>query len=154
MVSWSPSCQLSTVCSSVLHSDPFVGARWLAASPSFPCLVDITTENSGFQANPGGLVVKVLPSPLEWPGFSFRAWNHTTSLSVVMLWWQLTQKNQKDYNQNIQLCTGALGREKKRERKEDWQQVLAQGKSLPAKKKRKEPVFFSSQQIQRIDSQN
>ena len=41
------------------------------------------------------------------------------------------------YNKDLQLCTGALGRgKKKRESKEDWKQLLAQRGSFPAKDKK------------------
>ena len=42
---------------------------------------------------------------LQLPGFGSWAQNHTTCLSVAMLWWQLTQKNQK----NLQLYTNMYG---------------------------------------------
>ena len=41
-------------------------------------------------ASPDGLMVKVQCAPLWWPGFSSRAYNHTTQISVAMLWSQLT----------------------------------------------------------------
>ena len=86
------------------------------------------------QANPDGLAVKVQSAPLQQPEFCSQVWNHTTCLSAAMLWWWLTQKNQK----NLQLYTtmywdfGLGGRKKE----EGWQQMLAQGKSSPEKKKK------------------
>ena len=44
------------------------------------------------RASPDGLVVKVQHSLLRWSGFGFRAWNHTTCLSVAMLWWRLKEE--------------------------------------------------------------
>ena len=44
------------------------------------------------------------------------------------------RRTRKTCSQNIQLCAGALGRKKK---KEDWQQMLAQGESFPVEKKQK-----------------
>ena len=41
-------------------------------------------------AKPDGLVVGVRHSPLRWPGFVSQLRNHTTHLSVFMLWRQLT----------------------------------------------------------------
>ena len=66
-----------------------------------------------YRASPSGLVVKVWCAPLEWPGFG--SWvTPLTCLSVAMLWWWLTLNKKK--------------------KMEDWQQMLAQGESSPAKK--------------------
>ena len=51
------------------------------------CIVRICTC---FGASPDGLVVGVLHSPLQQPRFGSQAWNHTTRLSVAMLWQWLT----------------------------------------------------------------
>lgn len=63
------------------------------------------------RGNPDDLVVKIW-----WPRFVSQAWKHTTHLLVAMLWWWLTQKNQK----NLQLYTTmywGLGRGKEGKRK-------------------------------------
>ena len=52
----------------------------------------------------------------------------------AMLRWRPTQHNQKDHNYNIQLCTGGLWGEEEKEKKKDWQQMLAQVRILKKKK--------------------
>ena len=47
-------------------------------------------------ASPDGLVVKVQRAPLQRAGFGSWAQDHTTRLSVAMLWWRLTKKNYRD----------------------------------------------------------
>ena len=47
-------------------------------------------KNYERRASPNSLVVKVQPTPLWWPRFSSPVRNHTTGLSVAMLWRWLT----------------------------------------------------------------
>ena len=48
------------------------------------------------RASPDGLAVKVWCTPLWQPGPGSRAQNHTSRVSVAMLWQRLTWKSQKD----------------------------------------------------------
>ena len=73
--------------------------------------------------------------PLQWPGvhwFGFRAW--TYALFIKPCCGGIPHRTRVTYNQDIQLCTAALGREIK---EEDWQQMLAQGQSSSPKKLKK-----------------
>ena len=68
------------------------------------------------RASSDGLAVKFQSTLLRWLGFGSRVWNHTTHLSVAMLWQQLTQKNQKDLN-CAQLGTETFGKGEKEEKR-------------------------------------
>ena len=80
-------------------------------------------------------MIQVWCTPLRRPGFGSQAWNHTPRLSVAMLWQQLTQ-NHKDLQLECTTMYWGFGEKEKKEREEDWQQMLAQSKSFLEKKKR------------------
>ena len=46
-----------------------------------------------FRAGPDGPAVKVQCTLLLWPGSGSWVQNHTSRLSVALLWWWLTRKN-------------------------------------------------------------
>ena len=91
----------------------------------FPCSMTFIMNIKVFlRASPDGLVVKVWLTLLPPPRFNSRAGIYTTHLSVAILWWWLTEKNQK----NLQLYTTmywVFGGEKEEKKEEDWQQMLA-----------------------------
>ena len=69
-------------------------------------------EKLNSRASPDGLLVKVQYTPHWQPGFSSWAQNHTTHLSVAMLWWRLTQ-NWKDLQLRYTTMYWGFGEKKK-----------------------------------------
>ena len=65
----------------------------LLKSNANPKHLNWVVENIFFRGSPDGLVVKVRHALLRQLGFASRWWNHTTCLSVAMLWWRLMQRH-------------------------------------------------------------
>ena len=81
---------------------------------------------------PDGVVVK-FTHLLSWPAVHwFRSWVQTYTLFIKPCYGSIPhRRSRKSYNYNIPLCPGDVRRGKK----EDWQQMLAQGQSSSPKKK-------------------
>ena len=52
--------------------------------------LDWMVKKASMRASPDGLVAKIQHTLLWWPEPHSQAQNHTTCLSVAMLWWWLT----------------------------------------------------------------
>ena len=90
-----------------------------------------------WQGQPHGQVVKLAPSALAAQRVTSSDLGHRPSMThQAMLRWRPTQHNQKDLQlEYTTMYWGALGRRRRGEKKEDWQQMLAQ---VPILKKKKE----------------
>ena len=74
---------------------------------------------------------------LPWPGVhQFGSWVQTYTLLIRPCCGGVPHRGIRvTYNWDMQLCTGALGR--KKEKEDDWQQILAQGQCFSSMKKKK-----------------
>ena len=101
--------------------------QMLAQGKSFSAKHERKKKQLG--ASPDGLVAKVQCTPLQWPGFSSQAQNHSIHLSVPCLAAAHIQELEgirtRMYNYVVGLWGGKKG-------EQDWQQMLAQGKPFPA----------------------